>query len=394
MSANTIWTKSFILACLGCFMLFANFYMLLSALPLAIQRSMDGGARDMSLVVSIYVLGIVVLRPFSGVLADKFGKRMVAIATMIGFSICSFAYLGVQAIFPLLLIRFVHGLFHSAATTAHAAMAIDMLPAEKKGEGIGYYGLAMSLSMVLGPALGIYLLHVYDDRLLLLVSGIFAVIGYLFTVFIPKPLARQLPLANLNQERGKLGLSRFLAYSAIPVSIAALLFSFCYSSLISFMAVYTKELGVPNAGMYFFIAFALSILLSRPLVGKLLDRRGPSYLMYPALFIFACGILFLSFASGSIAIICAGLLLGLAYGAIFPCLQTITVRLSPPHRTGAATATFFLFYDSGFGTGAFALASLAAVVGYSKMYMLVSGLVLVTMLLYYLLYDRKQMTKG
>ena len=51
--------------------------MLLSAMPMAIQLNMNGTLKDMSLVVSIYIFGIVLLRPFSGLIADKIGKKRV-----------------------------------------------------------------------------------------------------------------------------------------------------------------------------------------------------------------------------------------------------------------------------------------------------------------------------
>src|SRR5690606_4537202 len=97
MNTNKIWTRVFILSCLGCYFLFVNFYMLLSSMPLAIKKHMWGTARDMSLVVSIYLIGIVLLRPFSGVISDRIGSKKVSILTMFLLVICSFMYLGIHA---------------------------------------------------------------------------------------------------------------------------------------------------------------------------------------------------------------------------------------------------------------------------------------------------------
>lgn len=387
MNNNTIWTKGFIYSCISCFLLFANFYMLLAAMPLAIKSIMHGTARDMSLIVSIYLLGIVILRPFSGVLADKFGKRKVALVSILIFSVCSFIYLGVFAILPLLVIRLIHGVFHAASSTGHAAMAIDMLPVDKKGEGIGYYGLAMSLSMVLGPALGLFLLNMYGYTTLILMASFFSVFSYIFTLLIPKPINR--PLENKSIVREKLTFSSFIEAKSIPVCIAILFFSFGYSSLISFVAIYTKEMNLESAGMYFFIVFAVSILLSRPYIGKLLDRKGPSFLLFPSLLLFSITILCFSFANSLWMILFLTAILGISYGAIFPSFQTITVKLSAANRSGVATATFFLFYDLGFGLGAFILALIASALGYAFMFRIVSALVLFSLILFYYLYHRK-----
>ncbi|WP_313515892.1 MFS transporter [Sphingobacterium sp.] len=391
MNMNKIWTRDFILSCLGCFFLFVNFYMLLSSMPLAIKQHMGGTARDMSLVVSIYLLGIVLLRPFSGVISDRIGSKKISIITMFLFVVCSFMYLGIHAIVPLLLVRMIHGVFHSLSTTAHAAMAISMVPNSRKGEGIGYYGLAMSLSMVLGPALGLYILNSFGFEVLIIVASIFSVISWLLTLFIKNPaIVKQGVSAKVGKQ--KFSFSNFIEMKAVPVCISAMLFAFSYSSIISFMAVYTTELGMPIAAMYYFITFAISIMVTRPIIGKLLDSKGPSYLIIPSLIIFALGLMIMGTATSLFQILLSGVILGVAYGAIFPSFQTITIKLSPLDKAGSATATFFLFYDSGFGLGAFALAVVASYFGYAKMYMIVSGLILLTLLLYYLLYHRKQQT--
>ena len=389
MNNSKIFSKDFILACLGCFLLFVNFYMLLAAMPLAIQQDMGATPKEMSLVVSIYIFGIVLLRPFSGLISDRIGANRIALITQFIFVLCTLFYLGFSGILPLLIIRLIHGVFHSLSTTSHAAMAINMVPDQKKGEGIGYYGLAMSLSMVLGPALGLFLLQAFNFQALIWVAILFSALSWLSTIFIKKPVV----FKEHSAEQAKptaFKLSSLIEIKAVPVCISVLVFSFSYSSLISFMAVYTAGLDIGQAAMYFFISFAISILVSRPAIGKLLDTRGPSFLMFPSFLLFALGLIVLSVSSSVMGILVSGLILGLAYGAIFPCFQTITIRLSPPENAGSATATFFLFYDGGFGLGAFVLAFIASVLGYAKMYMLVSVLVLLSLLLYYYLFHRKQ----
>src|SRR5690606_20937484 len=100
MNNSKIFTKDFILSCLGCFLLFVNFYMLLAAMPLAIQQNMGATPKEMSLVVSVYILGIVLLRPFSGLISDRIGARKIAFITQLVFIVCTILYLGFSGIFP------------------------------------------------------------------------------------------------------------------------------------------------------------------------------------------------------------------------------------------------------------------------------------------------------
>ncbi len=387
MKNQSIWNKHFILICLGAFFLFANFYILLSTLPLALQKNMDATAQTMSLVVSVYCFGIVALRPFSGMITERLGKKRVTVFTFLLFSICSIAYLGVSSIIPLLGIRLVHGIFHSVATTSHAALAIDMLPPTKQGEGIGYYGLAMSLAMVIAPALGIFVLDRFNYETLLVIGAVFSVTGWVLTLLVPSEDRPK------QQQKSPLSISSFIEPGAIPISLSAFLISVCYSSIISFIALYTKELQLNDAAMYFYIAFALSIVATRPFVGKFIDQKGAGYLVYPSLALFAAGILMLAFSTQLTGLLLAAIILGASYGAIFPCFQTMAVQAGPSHRPGISIATFFLFYDLGFGLGAFLLGIVVAQVGYSSMYILVTALVVVTIAVYYLMREKSHTKK-
>ena len=59
--------------------------------------------------------------------------------------------------------RTVHGGPYGAATVANSTVAIDVLPASRRNEGLGYYGLSNNLAMAIAPAIGIYLYKLLDD---------------------------------------------------------------------------------------------------------------------------------------------------------------------------------------------------------------------------------------
>lgn len=383
MQSEKLWTKNFILVCVGIFFIFSNFYILLSTMPLALRETMNADATMASWVVSIYTLGVVLVRPFTGLLADKFGKKKVAVITFLLFSICSLSYFGIKSMGPLLLMRFSHGLFHSISTTAHGALAVDLSPLAQKGQGIAYYGLAMCLAMVVAPALGIYVLEHYNYQVLLAIASGMALMGFLVTLFVDKKETTMVPAKEA------FSVSSFIELKVIPVGIPSFLIAFCYSAIIAFIAVYLTDLQLKNAAIYFYIAFALSMIVSRPTIGKLIDQKGAASLIYPSFLLFSLGMIVLGLAQSMTVVLGSGIILGLSYGAIFPCLQTIAVKASPAHRTGSAIATFFMFYDFGFGIGALVLAYIITGMGYSAMYFVVSGIVLLALLTYYLTHRQK-----
>jgi MFS family permease len=371
-----LWNRNYMLVFIGIIFIFSNFYLLLSCLPLAIKDLMELSTQQMSLVVSIYFLGIVVTRPFSGMIADNWGKKYVAFLSFLLFSCLTAIYIGLNSLYLIVLIRFLHGITHSVGTTAHAAMAVDFSPKNMRGQAIGYYGLAMCLAMVIAPALGLYILEHYSYHILLVLATILGFLGTLSAAFIQKPVTSQ------PKTRQKFQLKNLIERKALPIGILSLILAICYSGIIAFIAVYMQEKHVENGSIYFYLAFAAIMIISRPYIGKIIDKKGASHLVYPSLILFSIGMIFMGFTDSLATVIVTGIILGLSYGCLFPSFQTLAVESCPSDRSGSAIGTFFLFYDLGFGLGAILLAKIANLSSYSTMYFIISSIVLLILILF------------
>src|SRR5699024_11107045 len=106
----------------------------------------------------------------------------------------------------------------------------------------------------------------------------------------------------------------FYEERAVPVSLAMFVLAFAYSGVLSFVTGYASEINLVEAGSFFFLAYGVSILLSRPITGPLMDRKGANIVVYPALAMFAAGMYLLSVASSSWVFLFAAILIGLGYG--------------------------------------------------------------------------------
>ncbi len=168
--------------------------------------------------------------------------------------------------------------------------------------------------------------------------------------------------------------------SSIPIALTGFVLAFSYSGILSFIPIYAKELGLSEIASYFFILYALVVVISRPFTGKIFDRFGENVLVYPAIIIFTIGMFILSQAQTSFWFLGAGMLIGLGYGTLIPSFQTIAISAAPNHRRGSATATYFSFFDSGIGFGSFILGIVAAKSSYHNMYFIAAIIVAFTLL--------------
>lgn len=390
MELNTeekLWNKNFLNVCLSSFFIFINFYLLTATMPIYVKNDLNGNATEVSLIISLYILGTVLLRPFSGKWADQFGKRKMSLIFLTLFIICNLAYFGTTAIVPLLFIRFINGFGFAVSTTSSSALAMDWIPSKRKGEGISYYSLFMSLAMVVGPALGLFLANNFPYEIVLATASFFAIASIIFSFFTADKISEKSRKEEVMQYKG---IYKYIEEKSIPASFSGFLLAFAYSSLISYVGLYCLEINLPQTAMFFFIVMASLIIIPRPFIGKLLDQKGPSFLVYPGLILVIIGMTILTQANNTFMVLLAAAIIGLGYGAVFPSFQTLSIAAAPSNRAGTASATFFLLYDIGIGGGAFVFGIISAAIGYSNMYFSAAFIAFICILAYLFLIDRKR----
>lgn len=167
-----------------------------------------------------------------------------------------------------------------------------------------------------------------------------------------------------------------------------MLVSFSYSSIMSFIIMYTETINLVEIGSLFYVFYAAIIILSRPFTGRLMDQRGENIIIYPSLIIFALGMVVYSQANHSIFIVIAAILIGLGFGNFNSISQAVALKSTTPERFGMATATYFAFFDFGLGVGPFIIGHFVSVIGFRSIYLAMAGITMLAFILYYLMHRK------
>ena len=148
-----------------------------------------------------------------------------------------------------------------------------------------------------------------------------------------------------------------------------------------------------EAASFFFIVYAVCLLVSRPYTGRWFDVKGENFVVYPALLLFVIGLIILSQSHQGSTLLFAGAVIGLGFGTFQSSAQTIAVKGAPPHRIGLATSSFFVLFDVGLGIGPFLLGFLIPFTGFRGLYEGMAGVVLACIILYYLVHGKKAVNR-
>ena len=392
MNKSNLWTKDFIIMSASTFFGSLTFYLLITTLSVYAMEEFNASQSMAGLASSIFVVGALVSRLFVGKYIEIFGRKKMLYGGLFLFLMLMLLYFTVDSMNVLLLVRFVHGASFGVFTTAIATVITDIIPNERRGEGISYFSLSITLAMAIGPFLGLYFSQQGSFTMIFVACTLFSLISSMILLFVRIPEAK-ITKEQLDAMKG-FKLKDFFEIKAIPISIIIAIMGFAYSGILSFMTSYAKEIDLMEAASFFFLIYAVFILISRPFTGRLLDQKGDNIVVYPALLLFVFGLFFLSQAHQGFTLLLAGALIGLGFGTLSSCCQAIATKESPRHRVGLATSTFFIFMDSGVGMGPFLLGFIIPIVGFRGLYLSLAAVVLLSIFLYYVLHGRKKYTEN
>ncbi|MDR4929496.1 MFS transporter [Peribacillus simplex] len=386
-SRARLWTKDFVIVSSINFFITLIFYLLMVTLAIYAVNELDASTSEAGLISGIFIIGTLIGRLFIGRFIDSIGRKKTLFIGLIFFTLTTLLYFVDLGIGFLLVNRLIHGMAMGMASTATGTIVAQIIPATRKGEGIGYYSMSATLATAIGPFIGLYMAQHTSFQVIFSFCLALGVISLITAFFLYVPALKV--TAKVTESKG-FKLSNFIEPKALPISIITLLLAFCYSSVLSFISFYAIEIDLVNTASFFFVVYAVAVLLSRPFSGPLMDRKGSNFIMYPAFIIFGVGLLLLSMTTNSFTLLAAGFLIGLGFGNMQSSSQAIAVKLTPPHRMGMATSTFFIMLDAGLGFGPYILGFIIPLTGYSTLYVILGVVVIATSVLYYFLHGKKE----
>lgn len=326
------------------FLICTTYYAIISALPIYLVGELHAGKSEVGIVLAAYTLASVLIRPFSGFALDKFGRRAIFLMA-VGFYTLFFAgYLVAASVVWLVVLRFFQGLTWGVTTISGSTIAVDITPLTKRGEGIGYFSLSTTLGMPLGPMVGIFVSHVWGYTAMF-VAGIGVCLAAMVCAW-----AIRLPRRLVVGRRIDFSWNALFEKRALLPSLNLLIIMATYGGLLSFIALYGREMGIANSAAFFTI-FAVGIATSRVVAGKVFDRRGPSGILTFCLLLLMAGFAMLSFIRNEVGFYCSAIIIGFGIGVVFPTFQAIVNNMSDAEHRGAANSTLYTCLDVGMGLG-------------------------------------------
>ena len=325
-------------------------------LPLYMTEEFGAGKHTIGVVLSGYTVTALFARLFSGYIVDTFNRRTVLLVSYGLFACFFLGYLIGGSMILFAIVRTLHGAPFGTTTVANSTVAIDVLPSERRAEGIGYYGLANNLGTAISPTIGLFLYEVMDSfKAIFLLSFFMAAMGVFInhTVRFPRKTRTANSSQCLSEEKGSLlRLDRFFLVRGWGVGLMLAALAFPYGIISTYIAIYAKEqLGLAKGAGLYFLILSVCLMLSRLTGGRSLRQGRVVHNAAMGMCISVVGYMCFAMFHNFFGVFANAVLLGLGNGHMMPAIQNMFVNLAPHNRRGTANASFLTSWDLGIGFG-------------------------------------------
>ena len=334
-------------------MLFFAFYLIMPILPFYLKEIFNTPNSLIGVILACYTVAALTIRPFAGYLLDAMARKPLYVVTYFFFVLFFGGYIVSISLFMVIIVRALQGLMFGIVTVGGNTVVIDIMPSERRGEGLGYYGLANNIAMAFGPMVGLFLHDYFSFNTIFLIAIITGTIGLALASIVrtkQKPPVKRPPIS----------LDRFLLIKGLPAGLALLMLSVPYGITSTYIAVYAQELNLSISSGLFFTFMAAGMMTSRIFSGKLVDKGYVSQVISVGIIIVlicyfglaACLPISQHFHFALNPIFCTiAILVGTGFGIIFPAYNTLFVNLAEHNQRGTANSTYLTSWDVGIGLG-------------------------------------------
>jgi MFS family permease len=336
------------LICLSSLLFFASFNMIIPELP-SFLTSLGGGEYK-GFIISLFTLTAMLSRPFSGKLADRVGRVPVIMAGAVVCFVCSLFYPILTSVAGFLILRLIHGFSTGFTPTGQTAFLSDIIPAERRGEAMGYLGTAGTLGMAGGPAIGGLVANQFGLNFMFYTSSAFAVLSILIVTSIKETLAEKHPV---NLSLLKIEKEDLFEPLVLTPCIVMVLCAYAYGAMFTVIPDMGEYVGIKNKGLLF-TYFTLASFAIRLIGGRASDRWGRRPILKISSLVILAGMMIIAFADSRAELLVGVTLYGLGQGATSPTLLAWATDLSNPNNRGRGIASLYIFMELGIGLGAFA----------------------------------------
>jgi predicted MFS family arabinose efflux permease len=359
-------TRAFVLVLVAGIGSSTSFYLLFSALPRYAEAAGAGGV-GAGLTTGVMMLATVAAELAIPRLVARFGYRLVFGTGLVLLGLPALALVASGSMAMILVACLVRGAGFAVAVVLGGALVASIVPPERRGEGLGVYGIACGVPAVVALPSGLWLGDLVGYGTVFAIAGVAALAGLAAVRELPgRQPVPDAPLGIVAAARRPGLLGPALVFAAVTVATGI------------------TATFLPLAGgaisAWSLLAHSVAATSTRWWAGRNGDRHGASRQLVPGLLISASGIALLVLVSSPAAVMAGMVVFGVGFGLTGNASMAMMLDRVPAKEYGTVSALWNLAYDLGIGLGATSFGFIVVHTGYPAAFGLTAALMLLPLL--------------
>jgi MFS family permease len=364
---QSLYSKPFILAAAANFLFFANLNTY-TLLPLYIQH-LGGREGQIGTIMAMYSVAAILCQLGIGPLVDRLGRKpFILLGALLACAVSTAFLFSAQLAWHFYLLRFLQGAAFACFMTSNLTLLADLVPASRRAEAVGIFGVSGLVTIALAPAVGESLLRAYGFQVLFAgtVGLAIATLAVCLATEVPRPLAVE--------SARRLGAGFWRGFT--PVMLAGFQFGLANSVVFVFLPPYARSVGLPRIAPFYIVYTAMAVAV-RFLGGRLADRLERRQVILPSLIGLSIGVALFSALTSTWLLVVIAFINGTAHGFVYPATSAMAFDQAPAGGRGRALAVFNATVLSGVTVGAVGFGWFAELVGYREGFVALGALLAV-----------------
>jgi len=331
-----------------------GFYLLLSVVPAHLTAAGAGGFAA-GLATGVLMLSSVAGEFAIPRLVARYGFRTILAAGLALLALPVLALLVSAALPVVVAVCVLRGLGLAVIFVVCGAWGAELIPAGRRGEGLGVLGVVAGLPAVVATPLGVWLMAHAGAEAVFALGALAALAGLLAVLGLP---------AGRTTEEAPVGMAAGLRSPALLRPAIVFTGTAMAAGIVVTFLPAAMPGGAGSLAAVALLAQAAATTVARWWAGRFGDRHGAARLLVPGALVAAAGILALVLAGSPLAALLGMVAFGAGFGVVQNASLAMMYSRVPTAAYGTATAIWSVAYDTGYGLGALGFGLVAGAAGY------------------------------
>ena len=361
---QNMYSKDIILVLIATFFYMSS-PMLVTPLITGFTESIGASAAVMGFVGGLMNLCSLFCRALAGNLADRLSKYKVSLIGASFMVLSCIGYILAPNAAVVVVSRIINGVGFACCSVCMATWMSNMLPKEKIGSGMGFYGTMNALAMAVAPAIGVSVYQRFGYRTAFCIALAFSVAIMIVIQFIkdrgePAGLEpnreseditdTKTALSKLNTA-GQIPHFQLVEAKVLPVAFIIMLFAIPYCATQSFLVTYAEVRGLDVSVGMFFPSYAAVLIVLRLTLRRFFDKLPFHIFLLAGSVSELLAIVLLAVMRNNITMLLAAAFLAGGYGVMSSVCQSTAILLAGREKRGLANSTYYIGVDLGMTLG-------------------------------------------